>query len=1193
MTFHQIQKIIFLFLCTHYLAISYGQQLDTSKYYKIISPLGLAWDNKQSAENNSPIYLNTPKDKDEGQIWKISLTDNGLYTITNPFVGKAIDNNGSSDETKAELIQWDYNGSNLNQQWRFQVTGTGGVVISHPATKMEIAVRTKDTDGSKIGQRKNAYQVWKLVAVETVVPQKIVREKSMLEWENEQLFAVNKEEGHVTFYPFPSIGKLKEDPYFEFPWIFPKSSRVQSLNGKWKFNWVKEPNLRPMNFYKEGFSTAAWQEITVPSNWEMEGYGTPIYTNITYPFKNEPPFILPQKGYTNEQEINPVGSYKRQFTLDENWEGKRIYVHFDGVYSGMYVWVNGHKVGYSEGANNDAEFEISKYVRKGTNTIAVQVFRWTDASYIEDQDMFRLSGIHRDVYLVARPQEHIRDWRLSSRFLTTDLSRVELSSQAIFARDSSIAPADQQLVLTMLDASGKLVARAQAGPKGDADSKVLVVDNPHLWSAEDPYLYTLLLSTLDAKGNEQEVLMQKYGFRSIQIAGGRVLINGKKVFFKGVNRHDIHPRFGKAVPVETMLQDVRMMKQNNINTIRTSHYPNSSKMYAMYDYFGLYVMDEADLENHGNHGIANNPDWIPAFNDRIRRMIQRDRNHPAVIFWSLGNEGSDGGNFRAAAKVARELDPGRVIHYEGKNEIADIDSHMYPSLERMEQFDKEGDPQKPYFLCEFAHAMGNAVGNLKEYWDYIENNSQRLIGGCIWDWVDQGLNKPGRPADEYYYGGDFGDKPNDGDFSNNGLTTPDRRVTAKLLEVKKIYQNVAIKGIAPEQGAFSIHNKYNFTNLNAFHLIWQLLEEGKVIASGQVPALNLKPGDSAKITLPLAKYVQQGKEYLVNFSLELATDKSWATKGAVLATEQIQLRARTYPKTIALTAVEPIRYEAHGNNIHVMGNRFHVIFSSERGTMTSFQYDGVEMIEDQQGPALNWYRAINNDKYTDLNYYTTEWEKTKFSFAFDSAKRSIRFELGNKFTVRAESTFDISTVTRYTLYGNGVLDIETQFSKPIDEQLIRRLGLRMQLTPSLNRANWYGRGPFENYRDRKDASFIGLYHADVDDFLAEHYVRSQSTGNREDLRWLEVHDGAGHGFRVKSFGDLSFSLLPFTDQQLWESKHDFRLKEIRQNKVYLSLDCFQQGLGNASCGPLPLERYRLPNSATLGFSFRIEPLKLP
>lgn len=666
------------------------------------------------------------------------------------------------------------------------------------------------------------------------------------EWENEQIFAINKEEGHNTFVPFSSVESLKKSESFNQPWATPASDLYYSLNGTWKFHWVKQPSERPVNFYKTDYDVSSWKEIPVPANMEMQGYGTPIYTNVTYPFKNYPAMIVPQKGYTNEKEPNPVGSYRRDFTVPANWDGKEIFLHFNGVYSGFYVWINGKKVGYSQGSNNDAEFNITKYLKPGNNTIAVEVYRWTDGSYLEDQDMFRLSGIYRDVYLYATPKVHVRDFHLQSLFESNDYRTAGFKVDAIVANYDSKQAKGHTIEVTLIDPSGNSIGTMTEPVqllKGKKEQKYTLqtkVEKPLLWTSETPHLYNVLVALKNERGEVIEAMSSKFGFRHIEIKNKRVYINNRQVFFKGVNRHEMLPRTGKVLSTESMIQDILMMKQFNVNTLRTSHYPNDPRMYALCDYYGLYVMDEADVENHGNHTLSERESWRPAFIDRLVRMIQRDKNHPSIIFWSLGNEGGAGENFMAMYEVAKKLEPTRPVHYEGQNAAADIDSHMYPSIANMSRFDQQ-ESDKPYFLCEYAHSMGNAPGNIAEYWDYIENKSQRMIGACVWDWVDQGLNKIGEPDHHYYYGGDFGDRPTDFDFCCNGLTTPDRRVTPKLIELKKIYQYIKFRLLAVESGNVEIRNGYYFTDLNKFRLNWEVLKDGKAVENGTIESIDLAP----------------------------------------------------------------------------------------------------------------------------------------------------------------------------------------------------------------------------------------------------------------------------------------------------------------------------------------------------------------
>ncbi len=1191
-------RITILFVCLFSSFKLISQEINPDVLYKIVSPLGLVIDNRQSPQNNADFFLENDKSGDEGQLWKITPIANGYYTISNPYSEKSIDNDGITNGSGNPLTQWDIIHENPNQHWKFTITGTGAYIISHRNSRMEMAYQGKEIPGAKIFQRPGAFQTWKLVATTVKAPVKEIRPASENPWENETIFAINKEPGRATFYTFPSTEKLKADASFGKPWEMPSSEWYISLNGIWKFNWVKQPSERPLNFYKADYNISSWKEIPVPSNWEMHGYGTPIYTNITYPHKNDPPFIVPQKGFTNETEVNPVGSYRRDFIIPENWTGNEIFLHFDGAYSCLNIWVNGRKVGYSEGANNDAEFNITQYVNTGNNTLAVEVFRWTDASYIEDQDMFRLSGIHRDVYLYSTPKVHVRDFALDAEFTGNDFSTSKFRVKAFVKNHDNKSSKQGKLNVTLLSPDGKkvsIISESIDAINSGIEKEYLLettVNKPLLWSAETPHLYTVILSLTDSNGKETEAMSSKFGFRKIEIKNKRVYINNEPVFFKGVNRHDIHPQFGKAVPNESMIEDIVLMKQHNINTIRTSHYPNSPKMYAMYDYYGLYVMDEADLENHGNHSISNNPTWIPAFNDRIERVIQRDKNHPSVIFWSLGNEGGNGENFTEMYKLAKKLDPTRPVHYEGKNEIADMDSHMYPSVERMMQFDQQPS-DKPYFLCEYAHAMGNAVGNLAEYWDYIENHSQRTIGGCIWDWVDQGINMYGKPANQYYYGGDFGDKPNDGDFACNGLTTPDRRITAKLLETKKVYQYIKFKSVDIKNGKIEIENRYDFLNLNQLDITWEILKDGEKVESGKMASLDLLPNQKKVVTVPFKQKLDDQSEYFLNIHFSLKKSTPWAEAGYTIASEQFALTEKIKPQDIAISTLPDIIYEAHGNNIHVIGENFKVVMSSEGNfTMSSLKYHGKEMIHNNNGPAFNWYRSVSNDKYTDQSYHPTTFAKKQFTFEMDKSRKFITFTIIQNVTIDyPEKPIQMEYPTIYTIYSNGVIDVTANFEKPANQPIIRRLGLEMILSEGMEYVSWYGNGPHENYSDRKVSAHVGLYNSTVTDMESEHYVRAQSMGNREGIRWMSIADKDNNGMKITSKDKLNFSALHFSDKDLWNARHDFSLDNIRKPQTYLNLDCIQQGLGNASCGPLPLEKYMIPENTPLSYSFRIEPLK--
>ncbi len=1180
--------VFVLFVCSLWM---FGQEINPDVLYRISSPSGLVIDNHDSFENNAKIYLSKKEEGNKGQIWKIQKLKDGNYIISNPYSSYALDNGDIQTGSGSPIVQWMENLTNPNQQWKIQVTGTGAYQITHRVSGMPLAIGGEEKNGATVSQIPNSSQLWRLeeTSLKTSADYTV---RGNTEWENETIFAVNKEIGHVTYIPYPNVAKLKADPHFEQPWLESKSSYYLSLNGNWKFNWVKQPSERPVDFYKTDYDVSKWKEIHVPSNWEMLRYGTPIYTNITYPYVNRPPLIQPQKGYTSEKEPNPVGSYRRNFTLPSDWNDKEVILHFDGVYSGIYVWINGEKVGYSEGANNDAEFNITQYLKKGENSIAVEAYRWTDASYIEDQDMFRLSGIHRDVFLYAVPKVHIYDYHLDSKFTGNDFSKSEFSIKAQIRNYDAKSSGNQKIQVSLLDAKGNTIKtldqKIQVG--GNQSSDILLsatVENPKLWSAETPNLYTVIVSLQDNKGKETEALSSKFGFRKIEIKDKRVYVNNQPIFFKGVNRHDIHPEYGKAVPVSSMIEDIVLMKKHNINTIRTSHYPNSSKMYALYDYYGLYVMDEADLENHGNGTISDRSSWEPAYVDRIERMIQRDRNHPSVIFWSLGNEGSNGRNFDAMAKRARELDPTRPIHYEGKSEIADLRSAMYNSVDDLIRIDNE-DSTQPYFLCEYVHAMGNAMGNLAEYWDYIENHSQRMIGGCIWDWVDQGLNKIGEPKSRFFYGGDFGDKPNDGDFSCNGLTTPDRRITAKLQEVKKVYQYIKLRPTALLSGRVEIENGYNFTNLSDFNLKWEVLKDGKTIQSGTMAAPDLIPNQKTVINIPFDRNFQAGSEYFLNVYATLKESNSWAEKDYTIAAEQFLLKERAALATINTSNMKELTVKDETGLLNVSGQKFNLIIDKKIGTLKSLVYDGKQMIQNQAGLSFNWYRSVNNDKYADQNYYDTVYGTPLFSHQLSQDKKALTVLFQSTVTIKNESGIQIPLFIKYTIYGNGTLDVDASFTKPENADIVRRLGLQLVVPAGYETVQYYGNGPHENYNDRKVAAFVGLYETTAKDMEAEHYVRAQSMGNREGIRWIQVLNKESKGLRITSKDQMNFSALHFTDQEAWNAKHDFMLDKIRKPEVYLSLDAMQQGLGNASCGPRPLEKYMIPINTPVNYSFRIQ-----
>jgi len=1020
------------------------------------------------------------------------------------------------------------------------------------------------------------------------------------DWENEQVFGINKEATHVTYIPYASTEQALRDVANASPYYF-------SLDGRWKFNWVKQPSERPLNFYQPDFDDADWKTIPVPSNMEMQGYGTPIYTNITYPFKTNPPKVMnpAPADWTVSKEPNPVGSYRRVFDIPDNWDGKQVFVHFNGVQSAFYIWVNGQKVGYSQNSMSPAEFDITKYVKPGKNLIAVEVYKYSDGSYLEDQDMFRFSGIFRSVFVYATPKLHLRDYFIQSD-LSADFTSAKFSVKAAL-RNYGKNPSGGTLKVAVYQPDGTLLNNSTfitqniASVIGNLEKSYQLegnISHPLLWSAEEPNLYKVVFTLKDKKGGTQEVLASEFGFRKVEIKDSRLFVNGKPILLKGVNRHEVHPKYGKTMPMATMVRDIELMKQYNINTVRTCHYPDDPAWYKLCDEYGLYVIDEANLETHGMEDkLTKDPKWKPAYVDREVRLVERDKNHPSVIIWSMGNESWGGENFVAGRAAILALDQSRPIHYEGQNDVADIESSMYPSIADLT---KEGEKQtaKPFFMCEYAHAMGNAIGDLKEYWDAIESH-KRLIGGCIWEWVDQGVNKaiPGDTTGKTFfaYGGDFGDKPNDGTFSIKGLITSDRQIKPEIEEVKKVYQYLTIKAEDLLQGKVKITNKYAFINLNKFDLTWALAADGKVVQSGILPVLNLPGGQTAVIDIPYQKpALLAGAQYWLTVSFKLREDNLWAKKGHVVAWQQMAVPFEPTAAPIINMASLPLQAVTQdAQKLNIAGKAFILAFDKQTGTISSLTYAGKTIISNaQNGPMFNLYRArMDNDRTQERGPYI-EWTKAGYDSlqyqlkSFEVNKTDSKYVQVTTVTDAAtRSGFKVTTTIVYAVYGNGFINVDAKFSPGKNDLDIPRLGLRLFLNEGLEHVEWYGRGPHENYSDRKESADFGQYQKTVNEML-EPYERPQGMGNREDARWLKVTDNENTGVMIVASGKLNFTALHYTDQDLAKAGHLYQLKPRRE--TVLSLDYKQLGIGNASCGPISLPQYYIPASPA-GISFTIKP----
>jgi beta-galactosidase len=1037
------------------------------------------------------------------------------------------------------------------------------------------------------------------------------------DWENETVIGINKEAGRATGLSFSSVDTaiaaydLKRPADALKKWT--ASPFYQSLNGQWKFHWVKQPSERPMDFYTPSYDVTAWDSIEVPSNWELKGYGTPIYSNITYPHLRQPPKIMGRlrDDYTAVKEPNPVGSYRRSFRVPEAWDGRETFIHFEGVASAFYLWVNGQQVGYSEGSRTPAEFNISRFLKPEQNSLAVEVYRWSDGSYLEDQDFWRLSGIYRDVYLFSVPNTHIQDLfvlsDLDDAYQDADLSvRVDV-------RNLSPKESRRRIRATLVDAEGKKTAlgrsdlvRVKAGESGSVKLQAQV-KAPLKWTAETPHLYTVLVELLNNRNLVQEVRACRFGFRKVELRDRQFFVNGVSVLLKGVNRHEHDPDRGHALEIKSMIRDIELMKQYNINTVRTCHYPDHPIWYDLCDLYGLFVIDEANVESHGmgygRETLARVASWEAAHVDRNVRMVLRDRNHPCVVIWSLGNEAGGGPNFTAAAQAIRDMDMSRPIHYERMNSAADIDSTMYPSVGWLISRG-QSQSDKPFIICEYAHAMGNAMGNLQEYWDAIEAYPN-LIGACIWDWVDQGLRKytgktlPDGSREWFFaYGGDYGDRPNDNNFCCNGVVPPDRAISAKLLEVGKVYQYVgfSLDKVRAKIARVTVTNKYFFTDLKGYVLQWQLTQDGQIKAQGQHSLDSVLPGDSSTVTLPVAQpELSPGAECFLNLSLVQPLDTLYAQAGHSVASEQLTLGyAVAKAPQVNLRAMarldkaSELKLAERGQHVTITGRHFSALFSRDTGRLVSLIYNGVQVLKDGQGPQLNLYRArIDNDNWLRNSVRQAGLDDVAYSVKDMAVTRDmpgiIRVSVTQEAQLNAGAQLEHQAM--YLIFADGVIQVSNTIRSQGLAQL-PRLGVILALPQSLDTLTWLGRGPHESYVDRKRSADVGLYSGKVADQL-ENYVRPQDNGNKTDVRWATLTNAQGQGLMLVMDGSFSVSAHHNTVQDFDQARHPTDL--VPRAAVYLCLDAGHSGLGGNSCGPPPMAQYALRAQDLMQFSYSLRP----
>lgn len=1012
------------------------------------------------------------------------------------------------------------------------------------------------------------------------------------DWENPAITTLNTIKPHVTYVPFDSESKAKRNNPAE-------SDAYMLLNGKWKFKLSDNFSQVPEGFFKPGYDVSGWNMIDVPSTWEVQGYSYPIYTNSDYEFNVKNPFP-PYVPY----DYNPVGTYLTQITIPETFKGKNVFIHFGAVKSFFYIWLNGNYIGFSKDSKTPAEFDLSPYLKAGSNTIALEVFRWSDGSYLECQDMWRMSGINRDVYIYARPQTFIRDFFAKGN-LKDNYTKGNLELDVLFSHITESDAKNLKLQINLYTknntnqpVTSEIISIAQAAGKDSLHYEKPLPDIKK-WTAETPELYLLTLTLLDQTGKCIESISNHIGFRTSEIKNGLLLVNGVPIKIKGVNRHEFDPVKGHVISREMMLLDVKLMKQNNINSVRTCHYPDDPYWYDLCDEYGLYVIDEANIESHGmgydpDRTLGNNPVWMNAHIDRTRRMLERDKNHPSVIIWSLGNEAGDGCNFQATYKWIKTRDLSRPVQYEraGHQWNTDIFCPMYASIESMLKYvSKKQD--KPLIQCEYAHAMGNSSGNMVDYWDAIDSHEQ-LQGGLIWDWVDQGLQKFDSTGRKFWaFGGDFGPKdvPSDGNFCTNGLVFPDRTAHPGLFEIKKVYQNVKFNAIDLQKLSFRVTNRYAFIDLKNTQLNWAITENGITVAKGILATDNFAAGGSRDYTIPWKKpSAKPGKIYHLNLNLVTTNDRPLLEKGHTLASEQFELPLTTMRATVKVSALPSVVATESGNSIKVTGKTFAVEFDKTSGTISSFVFHGQPLVE--QGPVPNFRRApLDNDVGSQMFIKCKPW----WDASENRKVTSVVLDNRNDKAISIAVTFSFpdanSTMTTvYLVSGRGDILVENSLKVGDNLPWIPRLGVNLRLNESLNQVDWLGRGPFENYQDRKTAAFIGKYHSTTSEMYTP-YARPQENGYRTDVKWFSLNDGKSVGIYFEGAPNLGFSALPYTYDDLkgflQSGKHGLLVQ--KQAFTDLNLDYLQCGVGgNNSWGAWPLEKYLIP-AKDYTWTYRIRP----
>ena len=1040
--------------------------------------------------------------------------------------------------------------------------------------------------------------------------------KRLNDWENPELFGINKLPGHVRNIPFDSVDAALTRDWQQSPWC-------QLLNGTWQFELHPNPDAVPADFFSDSYDISSWSDIQVPGNWTTQGFDKPIYTNVKMPIPNTPPFV--------PKEDNPTGLYRRTFTVPENWGDRQIVLRFGGVESAFYLWVNGEAVGYSQESRLPAEFDITDYLRAGENTISTMVIRWSDGTWLEDQDHWWMTGLYRDVYLYAKPKASIFDF-----FARTDLD-ADLQD-AVLRVNARMTNADGRKIdgyrvhIDLFDAAGEPVFETVSKSFWESENVLTQCDlkkeieNPLKWSAEHPNLYTLVLSLYTKKKEFVEAVSTRIGFRKVEIVGREMLINGQPVLMKGVNRHEHDELHGKTISEESMMQDIYLLKQFNLNAVRTAHYPNCDRWYELCDEYGIYLVDEVNIETHAVYDrLCHDPHWAGAFLDRAMRLVERDKNYPSVIQWSLGNESGYGPHHDAMANWVRGTDSSRPIHYEGAitrigsmhsrdpnapvddpwfdgHMATDIVCPMYPTVQELIDFAGNPHGDRPLIMCEYAHAMGNSCGNLREYWDAIREN-HGLQGGFVWDWVDQGLTKIDENGTKYWgYGGDFGDTINDVNFCINGMIFPDRTPHPALFEHKYLMQPIWVKAVDLHWGKFEVYNENYFSDLSGYVGRYEIMVDGQVVESGDVDLPEIGPLQTKSIKVKHKQpELPAGAEAFITFRFYLKEDCNWAKAGHEVAWEQFKLPiSAPIAADPNVSAMGELTLQQADGQIVVSGDRFALRFDQAAGQLSSWVADGHELLE--SGPQLNVWRApTDNDGFKtpgidwriDKDFY--QWKEYGLEALTHSAesmsveqvrpqeiKVTIQTVVGSE---KKPNAFSHQHV--YTIRGDGSVHLDNQLamSSEIRIENMPRIGVSLRMAAGHEELGYYGRGPFENYRDRNAGAAVGIYESTVDDEYVP-YIMPQTFGNKTDVRRMWLRDGAGAGLEITADGGvMEASVSHFSDDDLFRSRHTNEL--TRLDEVIVNLDHVQAALGGGSCGPKTLEKYYIkPANYRFGFLFR-------